>query len=337
MESRLNENPEENLNEIQRESQRNSATESQEDNMVEFYSNKRIESDDLQVLLLFLENYKACGGGDTINAQLDCNKRLLTLTYENNSAKKRVLEKKLLDILAFKLIASEPFNVSKLKHEDKTIIMRNVSPKTDKTLIQLYAENLIQPDNSENDVVDITVSNFFANTCYVRFKLAYDYDQLIKRLSRRPQLAKEKIVLLQAHCTNSILVKMYGENGEALSRELVELYFSNLKRCGADSYLSIRERHPFWLITYTNQQLVDKIVGKRHVVDSQEFLVEKFLSFEMLDEAVKRFDELRQSEKEKPPTKTNTTTTTTKKVILRLDLKRFYFMNLIGSLLLKYF
>ena len=50
-------------------------------NTVEIYSYQTIESGDLEILLLFLENYKACGGGDIVSYTLDDKKRMLQVVY----------------------------------------------------------------------------------------------------------------------------------------------------------------------------------------------------------------------------------------------------------------
>ena len=65
-----------------------------EDKRVEFYSNKPILDKDLSNVLLFMENRKASGGGDSISHSLDESRRFLTVQYENLNSKKRVLEKK---------------------------------------------------------------------------------------------------------------------------------------------------------------------------------------------------------------------------------------------------
>lgn len=65
-----------------------------EDKRVEFYSNKPILDKDLSNVILFVENRKASGGGDSISHSLDESRRFLTVQYENLNSKKRVLEKK---------------------------------------------------------------------------------------------------------------------------------------------------------------------------------------------------------------------------------------------------
>ena len=60
-----------------------------DDFTVEFYSSKPIEQFDLEIILLFLENSKQSGGGDSTEHQLDSSKHLLTIKYESSRAKER--------------------------------------------------------------------------------------------------------------------------------------------------------------------------------------------------------------------------------------------------------
>jgi hypothetical protein len=52
----------------------------------------------------------------------------------------------------------------------------------------------------------------------------------------------------------------------------------------------MRERHPFWLITFEDQKSVDKILSQKHVISQQELLVEQLINFEILQEGMKMTD-----------------------------------------------
>lgn len=62
---------------------------------VEFFSNKAITN--IDSVLLYIENKKASGGCDTISHSMNPTRRILTVEYENADAKKRVIEKKVLN------------------------------------------------------------------------------------------------------------------------------------------------------------------------------------------------------------------------------------------------
>ena len=52
----------------------------------------------------------------------------------------------------------------------------------------------------------------------------------------------------------------------------------------------MRERHPFWLITFENQKSVETILSQKHVISQQELLVEQLINFEILQEGMKMTD-----------------------------------------------
>ena len=257
---------------------------------VEFFSSKPIEPNDLEIILLFLENSKKSGGGDFSEYILDPSRHLLILKYENTRAKSRVLSKKTLTFQQFKLIASEPFDEKSFKIDDKTVILTNVSEKMNAEAVTLFAENLVVNDEEANDVESVSKSIFFSNVYFVTFKMSYNHEKIIKRLARKSTMFDQTINLLQGYSTRSILVKKVDRTGQPLVEEFVELYFSNKKRCGVDTYLSMRERHPFWLITFEDQASVEEILKKKHSISQQELLVERLISFVILQEGMKLND-----------------------------------------------
>ena len=133
-----------------------------DDLTVEFYSSKPIEPNDLEIILLFLENAKQSGGGDSCENKLDPSKHLLTVKYEQSKSKARVIQKKILTFQQYKLIASEPFDEKCFKLDDKTIILANVSDKMNHEAVTLFAENLVVNDDESNDVECVHKSVFFA-------------------------------------------------------------------------------------------------------------------------------------------------------------------------------
>jgi len=261
-----------------------------DDFTVEFYSSKPIEQFDLEIILLFLENSKQSGGGDSTEHQLDSSKHLLTIKYESSRAKERVIEKKIHTFQQYKLIASEPFNENTFRLDEKTVILKNVSDKMNAEAVTLYAENLVVNDNEANDVDIVKASIFFKNVYFITFKMNYNFEKILKRLNRKTTLFNQRISILQAYATRSILVKKVDKSGQPLVEEYVELYFTNKKRCGVDTYMSMRERNPFWLITFENQQSVEKILTQKHLISQQELLVERLVNFEILQEGMKMTD-----------------------------------------------
>lgn len=59
---------------------------------------------------------------------------------------------------------------------------------------------------------------------------------------------------MKAYRTNAVVVKMPDLEDENSRCELVELCFSNKKRCGTDAYSSVIIRDPFMIFVYSNEQ-----------------------------------------------------------------------------------
>ena len=117
--------------------------------------------------------------------------------------------------------------------------------------------------------------------------MSYNKEKLIKRLNRKSTMFNQRIQMLSTYMTRTVLVKKVCKSGKPLNEEYVELYFTNKKRCGVDTYLSMRERHPYWLITFEDQVSVEKILQQeKHVISQQELLIERLLNFEILHEGI---------------------------------------------------
>lgn len=63
---------------------------------VEFFSNKEITDEDLNMLMLYLENRRVAGGGDSSSHTLDASRRRLTVVYVDPEAKRRILERQVI-------------------------------------------------------------------------------------------------------------------------------------------------------------------------------------------------------------------------------------------------
>ncbi len=106
---------------------------------------------------MFLEN-KSSGGGDAIEYKLDDKGRRLKMTYGRSLYKKRVLQKRHLTFLSYKLTANEPYDPAAFLVNNKTLLLRNFCDQEDMTAVQMYAENLVVNDNEDNDIEAIQKS-----------------------------------------------------------------------------------------------------------------------------------------------------------------------------------
>lgn len=81
---------------------------------VEFFLNKKISDEDLDILMLYLENKRKSGGSDTSSFSVDLSRRRLTVVYLDADAKKRVLErqvKKSINFISYYLACVLKFQI----------------------------------------------------------------------------------------------------------------------------------------------------------------------------------------------------------------------------------
>lgn len=83
-------------------------------NLVEIYSDKKIENHDLEYICLFFQIPSQSGGDRIKTKKLDYSKHVLTIEYEKSISKKTVLEKRNFTVSKesenFNLVASDPID-----------------------------------------------------------------------------------------------------------------------------------------------------------------------------------------------------------------------------------
>lgn len=286
---------------------------------VEFYSNQPINEMDVDLVIVNLENAKATGGGDIDEWKLEPqHRRILLVTYAKGAIARRVLNSSStgIQINSYKLMPNEVFDEANFKPDDRTLILRNFdsNPKdeneisTIKQVVKMFVENLIVDESVDdsnevvNEVINVQRSQFFASTYYVRLArpLRVNAQYLQQRLDRRRLFRGRRIEMLRAVLTATALIRMEdvqitvaNEDKTFTHSDLLELHFSNRKRCGATGYLSLRTREPFWLVTFeTDEQLADILRTKQNIMGNN-VIVEKLYNFQLLTEAMSMWSEKR--------------------------------------------
>ena len=252
---------------------------------IELYSNVKIEEEDLDVIKLFLENKRCSGGGEIAEFKLNDFKRILTVQYEEKRIRDRVLSKKSLKILKYSFTIRSGLEKRDYDLDPKTLILRNVAHRGDLDIILMLAENLVCPDNEENQVESISQSKIFkTETYYLKFKFEFDFEKLKKRLARKPKLFDRKVEVYRAFLTNSIVMRM-AEN-ESLNTELIDLHFTNKRRSGITSYEYLTEKDPFIILNLNSMDSVNACLALKHEISKKELLVEYLHNFEIIDDEI---------------------------------------------------
>jgi len=254
----------------------------EDENEVEFYCNQLINEQNLDFIILFLQNPKRSGGGDLTSYTLDSNKRILTVRYAKNLYKTRVLTNKVLEFQQYKLIANEPFNKIKFQIDKRSAILGNMPSETALELVQMLAENLVLNDDETNEVEQVVCSQLYKDTFYITYKCEIDLERTRERLHKRNVFKSFSLFLLNAVSTRTIIVSRFDTNNNEVSAEFVELYFMNKKRCGVADYSSMRQTEQYYLITFESEQSAHMVAKSKHVIATQELVVESLYNFDLL-------------------------------------------------------
>ena len=177
---------------------------------------------DLDVLILFFENKKKSGGGDSVSAELMPNKRSIKIVYEESQAKKAVFDRKIFKFESYLIRASVSCGYKNEEHEldEFKIIFKNIDKNENKEIVKMYAENL-QPDN---EVYEICQFETFEDVFQIAYKNKINKEQLDKRNTKRPTLRNKKVVIVNAYKLKSIIFKV--EPYSALRKDIINKIFS---------------------------------------------------------------------------------------------------------------
>ena len=138
-------------------------------------------------------------------------------------------------------------------------------------------------DDENNEVVHIQPSEIFQNTIYVKYKHDFDEEKLKIRFEKRSKLNNVQIEYYQGYKTKIALVKCFDTNGQKISKDLIEMYFANKRRCGGESYMSIHEREPFLLLSYETQDACDSICARKHELSKHKLIVEPLFNYKLFE------------------------------------------------------
>lgn len=177
--------------------------------------NLEIDQNNFDLIVMFFENKKQSGGGDTLSSELiSGSKKLIKLVYEDSETKERILKKKFFNFKNF-LLRSFDSNVNGYKFDrynlNKTkLIIRDIlidsdlnnDDETNNSIVRLYAEHLA-PDN---DIFMMNKSSLFSNTFYVTYKEELDADKLKIRYNKKPKLRNKQINILDSFDTKSFII-----------------------------------------------------------------------------------------------------------------------------------
>ena len=257
--------------------------EKENNNFVEFHSDKEINLNDLDMILLFLENPKS-GGGEIISHQIDPKTpKVITINFKRPIDKKRALAKNNINFKSFNFRVCLPIDESSYKPNNQVIILKNFNEDEDISVVQMLAENLVMIEDETNDVTSIEKSQIFAKTFYIKFNKDFNLDFVKKRFEKYSNFKGNSIKLIPAFSTRIIIVRT-TDTQTPLNGELIDIYFNNKKRSGISSFKSFYEKDPFILIELDCDDDIDSVLSRKHAISRNDLIVERLYNINMVNE-----------------------------------------------------
>ena len=249
------------------------------DDILEFQFNKPINKNEFDLIISFFENPKLSGGGNITQFFLDSTNQNLSIIYQNEQHKKRVLSKRNLFFKDFEILVNEPLDLNRFQINNRIIILTNVSDNIEKDEIKMYAESLVLTENELNDVDNIVKSKFFENTYFIKFKLDIDIEKCMKKFEQRSTLRNQQLQMIFSYKTNMFFINLNKE--KRFSLKSFQDYVTGLKKVSEHEIESIRQIGNYLLFHVKSDEVIVNYFSKKKI--NSEYLY----SFDLLKKIIK--------------------------------------------------
>lgn len=184
-------------------------------NHIEFYSQQAIQPNHIDILIMCLESPKLSGGGTITNYSIDERMQTLSIEYDEQEVRDRVLATRSLEIHGYRLTVVEPMerdDESSITHDlDKNLLILKNVPDIANYVVDAYAESLVIKSTGDNAIAASHRSQYFMDIYYVRFTAEIDLAYCRERLKRRPTLDGKEISIQYGFSTDTLYFKISPE------------------------------------------------------------------------------------------------------------------------------
>ncbi|CAF1459199.1 unnamed protein product [Rotaria magnacalcarata] len=142
-------------------------------------------------------------------------------------------------------------------------------------LIQEYLELYLEYLSGETEIERIDYSNLEDTTVMVTFKTDLDMTEVRRRHGTRTKLNDSEISLAEVTSPTTVMIRNLPAD---ISRDVIELYFSNRRRSdgGLVADVSLDHEHQHALVTFADHKDVCRIVKREHLIHGQRLDVRIF-------------------------------------------------------------
>lgn len=181
---------------------------------LELNFNKKLNQNDLDTILIYLENEAANNflnteSSDIVEYALAEDGYQLGVKFESKLSSDYLLNKKFLKFNDYQFQIAKKFQKpqqilsdNENKELKKTLVLSNISSDLDLNMIKMYAENI-----ASTKLKCINASKIFADTYILVYNEEINYDLVARRMSRRPMLRNRQVELVLPETTNILLVQ----------------------------------------------------------------------------------------------------------------------------------
>lgn len=265
-------------------------------NTIYLESNKKIQKDDLELIVLYFENSKLSGGYDVLKYELlGTDQNLLSINYKYNESKQEIIRRNKFkyDKYEFNVKDARPPMTSATvspKKINNLLIFNNIDVQSI-DILELYIDYLIQGDEQSNSIEKVVKSILFQNTYYVYFKNDVNFDFISKRLLKKPKLRNKQVQIYEAYELNQLILSLNSLQGLNLN-QFEDNFDESFNKPSEGIYweLPFKTKSPYLLVHLKNHKQVQEMVKKGFSIDKAgKFDVEFCYNYEFMDKYIDDF------------------------------------------------
>lgn len=265
-------------------------------NVIYLESNRKINQDDLELIVLFFENTKLTGGYDIFKYEL-IEPTILRLNYKYNESKQEILKRSTFIFEKYEFKVKEILNAQQdpnkvSKKINNMLIFTNINVENVE-ILELYVGFLIQSEETQNLIDKIDKSILFQDTYYVYFKQEINFGKILKRLAKKPKLRNQQVFVYEAYEVNQLLLTVLPNNGSIINLNDFEDFFDKkLANIEKERFyeLPLVKNSSYLFVHFKNYNQLTKFTNKKYTIPNLGDLVyENCFNYEFLDMVISNY------------------------------------------------
>ncbi|XP_050395683.2 protein mono-ADP-ribosyltransferase PARP14 isoform X2 [Patella vulgata] len=223
-----------------------------------------------EALSMFFEKKKLAQDAKLLAVDLNKKENKAFLKYDKSDAVKHISKKEVVQFHGSD-VCVKPFTGDvKIEKENKTLKITDFNPNTSVEMIDMYFESKKRSGASAEEVKSFKEDGYTLVTYSTidDVTIVLSRDHILDGETLTVQYYEEEIPELKA-------IKVSGF--KSTSFQLMELYFENQKKCGAEAEkVELSEDKTYLLVTFDTTEEAELVCSRKHILDGCELIVEIF-------------------------------------------------------------